>query len=342
MAGTLPALRRMPCCSILHYYRGSCRALALLPVCSAWEELVNMVGQRLYSRSQFIRAAGAACAWALVSGCSRVEAPDEKQVDAADAQAFDQSFQAFDHARSVAEIQQSGTLVVGVCTDAKPYGYLDIIGNYQGFDYSLANKVRWDIGAGVRYVHTDPSDVAPYLLSHRVDMVICSSAAPTADVEQAFPFVAPRQALVVKDGTQLTGVEALESMAVAVCRGTHAQQYLEGIGGAKEVLAFDAYTDAYQALLSQTAQVLCVDQYVARSFVLANPGHVVALDDLGEACPAGIMVASGNDDLLTWADHETYVLVNDGYVKGMYDKHVVPELVGTDYSHTLLPVEQDV
>ena len=304
---------------------------------------MDMVEQRLCTRHQFIRAAGMACVLALLPGCARNDADNTAEsVDVDDARAFDLSFQAFDHARTVGEIQESGTLVVGICTDAKPYGYLDIIGNYQGFDYSMANKVRWDIGAGVRYVHTDPCDVEPYLLSHKVDMAICSTAMPADGVWRAFPFVAPRQALVVREGLQLASVEELRDLIVAVCRGTYAEQYLEGVGAVGEVQSFDAYTDAFQAMLDQTVSVLCVDQFVARSFVLANPGHVVVLDNLGDASPASIMVASGNDDLLDWANHETYVLVNDGYVKGMYDKHVVPELVGTDYSHALLPVDKDV
>jgi len=303
---------------------------------------MGKTGQRLYNRHQFMCAMGVGCVSILAAGCAHNDGHKAAALaDPADVQAFDQSFQAFDHARSVGEIQASGTLVVGICTDAKPYGYLDIIGNYQGFEHSLANKARWDIGAGVRYVHTDPADVEPYLLSNKIDMAICGTAVPTDDVWQAFPFVAPRQALVVGEGTQAGGLEALGAMSVAVCRGTYAQQYLEGLG-VGEVQAYDSYTGACQALLGKAASALCCDQFVARSFVLANPGHVVALDDLGEACPSGIMVAAGNDDLLAWANHETYMLVNDGYVKGMYDKHVVPELVGTDYSHTLLPVEQDV
>lgn len=302
---------------------------------------MDMTRRHLYSRHQFIRAMGVGCASILASGCARNDGQEAAHADPADVEAFDQSFQAFDHARSVGEIQESGTVVIGFCSDAKPYGYLDIIGNYQGFEYSLANKVRWDIGAGLRCVHTDPADVVPYLLSNKIDMAICGTALPTDDVWQAFPFVAPRQTMVVKEGTKLGGLEALDGMSVAVCRGTYAQQYLEDIG-ASVVQPYDSYTGACQALITQAASVLCCDQFVARSFVLANPGHVIALDDLGEACPSGILVAAGNDDLLTWANHETFMLANDGYVKGMYDKHVVPELAGTDYSHTLLPVEQDV
>ena len=304
---------------------------------------MDEVRQRLYSRHQFICLAGLAGASLLVAGCGKGDSPTGDDLPDDDAvKSFDEKFQASDHARSVEEICESGVVRIGVCSDAQPYGYLDVNGNYTGFEFSLANKVRWDLDVSPRYIETDPADVVSYLLANKVDAVICGEALPTDDVWQAFPFFAPRQAIVAKVGTELADVDGLEGKTVSVCKGTYAQRFIEGKLATAEVRPYETHTAAFQALQNGTASALCIDQIIARSWTLANPDYVVVLDDLGDPCPSGILVAAQNENLLEYMNHETFMLVNDGYVRGMYDKHLVPQLGGADYSQALLPVEQDV
>lgn len=336
-------VRMMPCGGIFVYYRGSCEPLVPLVVCDALGGLMDEVRQRLYSRHQFICLAGLAGASLLVAGCGKSDSPTGEDLPGdEDVKSYDEAFQASDHARSVEEIQESGVLRIGVCSDAQPYGYLDVVGNYTGFEASLANKLRWDLDVSPRYIETDPADVVPYLLSNKVDVVICGEAFPTDDVWQAFPFFAPRQAIVTKVGTELTSVDGLEGKTVSVCKDTYAQRFIEGQLETADVRAYESHTSAYQALQSGTASALCVDQVVARAWTLANPDYAVVLDNLGDPCPSGILVAAQNENLLEYMNHETFMLVNDGFVRGMYDKHVIPQVGGADYSQALLTVEQDV
>ncbi|MBP3894457.1 MAG: transporter substrate-binding domain-containing protein [Atopobiaceae bacterium] len=301
---------------------------------------MDEVRQRLYSRHQFIRLAGLAGAALLATGCGK-SAPSSEDTPA-DVRAYDETYQAFDHARSVSEIQESGVLRIGVCSDTQPLSHLNIGGNYTGFEVAIANKLRWDIGSGIRYVETDPVDVAAYLASNKVDAVICSQMLPTDDVWQAFPFFAPRQAIVTKAGAEVATLDELEGSVVSVCEGTYAQRYIERQLMTADVHAYESHTTAYQALMNGTARALCVDQVVARCWTMNNPGYAVAIDDLGDPCPSGIMVAAQNEDLLKFMNHETYTLVNDNFVRRMYEKHIVPQVAGADYAQVLLPVTQDV
>ena len=304
---------------------------------------MDVLEQRFYSRHQFIRLAGIAGASLLVAGCSRDDSPSgDAPVSDADVREYDASYQAFDHARSSGEIRESGVLRVGVCSDARPYSYLDDTGNYAGFEVALVKKLLWDVADTVQFVGTDPADVVPYLASNKVDAVICGEALPTDDVWQAFPFFAPKQAIVTKAGTEFASIDELGDNVVCVCKGTFAERFIKEQTSTADVRVYETHTATFQALLSGTASAMCIDQVLARSWTHHNPGHVVALDDLGDPCPSGILVAAQNEDLLMFMNHESFVLVNDGYVRGMYDKHIVPQLFGADYLQALLPIEQDI
>lgn len=301
------------------------------------------VGQYMLSRHQFLKLARLAGASILVGGCgAREMSADTAPVDVDKAQFLDQSYQALDHWRTSQQIRESGELVVGVSADVKPYGHIDDLGNYTGFEVAIAHRLRWDLGVGIRFVETDPRDVAPYLAANKVDVVVCGTAVPTNEVWQATPFIAPRQALVANATQGIVSVQDLLGLDVAVCEGTHAARLVDGLQVATNLHAYESYTGAFQALKTGAASALCVDQLAARAWTLANPEFAVVIDDMGEPCPAGILVAPENEELLKYMNHLTFVLVNDGVVRGVYEKQVAPDLSGVDYSHTLLPVEQDV
>lgn len=294
------------------------------------------------SRRQFLGIAQMACASVMLAGCASAETQTEAPLEESDVQEFDQSFQSLGSARTLQEIIASGTIVVGVCSDARPYGYLDGGGNYVGLDVASADVVAWDSSVSIRYVETDPADVESYLQSHKVDVVISSTAVPGESCLQSTPFIAARQAIVVKEGVTLDALESLSGMRVAACSGTFAERFIADAGVGADVHSYDSYTMAYQALKNGTVDALCVDQLIARVWAKNNKGYVVALDDLGEPCPAGILVSGDNESLAAEMSHGAFRLVNEGRVYAAYDKYVVPSLGGVDYKSVLLSIEEDV
>ena len=294
------------------------------------------------SRRQFLGIAQTVCTSFMLAGCARHETQTETPLEESDVQEFDQSFQSLGSARTMQEIIASRTIVVGVCSDARPYSYLDGGGNYVGLDVVSADVVAWDWGVSVRYVETDPADAESYLQSHKVDAVFCSTAVPGESCLQSTPFIAARQAIVAKEGVTLEALEDLSGMKVAVCKGTFAERFITDAGVSADVRSYDSYTLTYQALKNGAVDVLCVDQLIARVWVKNNKGYVVVLDDLGEPCPAGILVSGDNESLVTEMSHEAFRMVNEGRVFAAYDKYVAPSLNGVDYKSVLLTIEEDV
>ncbi|MBQ6524516.1 MAG: transporter substrate-binding domain-containing protein [Atopobiaceae bacterium] len=310
-----------------------------------WGEILRGDRMSLVSRRQFVQMMGLAGALVLAGGCAS-ESPDGEGVGIGDvvsadeASSIDRTYRAFGSIRTLEEIRDSGTFVVGVCSDARPYGYINGSGNYVGLDVAFADAIGWDMGVEVRYVETDPVDVVPYLSANKVDAVLCSTALPVG-VSTATPFVALRQAIVARASSTLASMDDLSGSEVGVCSGTAAEEFLTKAAPDVSVCSFSSYTGAYQAMRDGAVVALCLDQLVARSWAKTNPAFSVLLDNLGEPCPIGAMVAMGNEDLLAVINHETFSLVNDGRIKSAFNKYVVPDLSGVDYTGVLLPVQEE-
>ena len=48
--------------------------------------------------------------------------------------------------RTVEEIQESGSVRIGVFSDKSPFGYVDEYGEYQGYDVYFARRIGEDLG----------------------------------------------------------------------------------------------------------------------------------------------------------------------------------------------------
>ena len=58
-------------------------------------------------------------------------------------------------ARTLQDIKDSGTLVIGVFSDKKPFGYVDENGDYQGYDVYFARRLAQDLGVELKLVSVD-------------------------------------------------------------------------------------------------------------------------------------------------------------------------------------------
>lgn len=60
--------------------------------------------------------------------------------------------------RSLSDIQESGTVRIGVFSDKNPFGYVDENGEYQGYDVYFAERIGKDLGVKINYVSTEAAN----------------------------------------------------------------------------------------------------------------------------------------------------------------------------------------
>lgn len=233
--------------------------------------------------------------------------------------------------RTVDEIKESGTVKIGVFSDKNPFGYVDEKGNYQGYDVYFAERIAKDLGVKVEYVSTEAANRVEYLESGKVDIVLANFTVTkerAQKVDFALPYMKVALGVVSPDDALIKSVDDLKGKTLIVTKGTTAETYFTENYPDVNLLKFDQYTEAYNALLDGRGDAFSTDNTEVLAWALQNNGFSVGIESLGSLDSIAPAVSKGNETLLKWINDEIKSLAEE-------------EFFHKDYEATLAPVYGD-
>ncbi len=229
--------------------------------------------------------------------------------------------------RTVKEIQDSGTVKIGVFSDKAPFGYVDANGEYQGYDIYFGNRIAQDLGVEVEYVSVEPASRVEYLTSNKVDIILANfTVTPerAESVDFALPYMKVALGVVSPDGALITDVEQLKDKTLIVAKGTTADTYFSKNYPDVKLLKFDQYTETYNALLDGRGDAFATDNTEVLAWAIQNEGFSVGIESLGSLDTIAPAVQKGNTDLLTWLNDEIKTLGEENFFHKNYDETLAP------------------
>lgn len=243
--------------------------------------------------------------------------------------------------RTLDQIKESGTVIIGVFSDKAPFGYVDDAGEYQGYDVEFANRLVTDLGTQVEWVATDPANRVPFLESNKVDIILANFTVTDERAEKvdfSLPYMKVQLGVVSPDSALVKSVDDLADKTLIVVKGTTAETFFEQEYPDVELQKYDQYADAYNALLDGRGDAFSTDNTEVLAWAKENPGFTVGIDALGNEDTIAAAVAKGNDTLLGFIDDEIKALADENFFHNAYDKTLAP-VYGTDVDPDTLVVE---
>lgn len=233
--------------------------------------------------------------------------------------------------RTVDEIKESGTIRIGVFSDKNPFGYVDENGEYQGYDIYFADRIGKDLGVEVEYVSTEAANRVEYLESGKVDITLANFTVTPERAEKvdfALPYMKVALGVVSPDDALITSADELNGKTLIVTKGTTAETYFTENYPDVNLLKFDQYTEAYNALLDGRGDAFSTDNTEVLAWALQNDGFSVGIESLGNLDTIAPAVSKGNTTLLNWLNDEIKALADEQFFHA-------------DYAATLAPVYGD-
>ena len=230
--------------------------------------------------------------------------------------------------RTLDEIKEDETIKIGVFSDKNPFGYVDEDGNYQGYDVYFAERLAKDLGVKVEYVSTEAANRVEYLKTGKVDVILANFTVTkerAEEVDFALPYMKVALGVVSPDDKLITDPDDLNGKKLIVAKGTTAETYFEENYPDVELVKFDQYTEAYNALLDGRGDALSTDNTEVLAWALQNDGYSVGIPSLGNTDTIAPAVSKGNDTLKDWINKEIESLADE-------------EFFHKDYKETLEPV----
>lgn len=233
--------------------------------------------------------------------------------------------------RTVEEIQADGTIRIGVFSDKAPFGYVDENGNYAGYDVYFAERIAKDLGVDVEYISTEPASRVEFVETGKVDIVLANFTVTEERAEKVdfcLPYMKVALGIVSPESAAITDPEQLNGKKLIVCKGTTAETYFAENYPEIELVKYDQYADAYNALLDGRGDGLSTDNTEVLAWALSNKGFTVGVESLGQIDTIAPAVAKGNTSLLEWINTEIESLAAENFFHN-------------DYAETLAPVYGD-
>lgn len=230
-------------------------------------------------------------------------------------------------ARSLDEIKKSGKVIIGVFSDKKPFGYVDENGVYQGYDIYYGNRIAKDLGVEVEYVPVEAASRVEYLVTGKVDIILANFTV-TEERAQKVDFVLPYMkvalGIVSPDNALITDVSQLNGKTLIVNKGTTAETYFTENHPEVNLLKFEQYTEAYNALLDGRGDAFSTDNTEVLAWALENEGFTVGVESLGSLDTIAGAVQKGNTELLEWLNNHIKTLGEENFFHEAYKETLAP------------------
>ena len=244
--------------------------------------------------------------------------------------------------RTLDDIKKAGTVNIGVFSDKAPFGYVDANGNYAGYDIVFAERLAKDMGVKINYIATDGQNRVPFLQSNKADIMLANFTV-TDDrkkkVDFSLPYMKIKLGVVSPSSAPITDVSQLDGKKLIVSKGTTAEVWFAKNAPKVELVKFDSYADAYNALLDGRGDAFSTDNTEVLAWIKSNPGFVVGIDDLGDSDTIAAAVHKGNSSVLEFINNEiTGPLAEENFFHKAYEETLAP-IYGDEVDPNTMVVE---
>lgn len=236
--------------------------------------------------------------------------------------------------RTLDDIKQADKVKIGVFSDKNPFGYVDANGEVQGYDVYFAKRIAKDLLGSedaVEFVFVEAANRVEYLQSGKVDIILANFTVTEERAEKvdfALPYMKVALGVVSPEDALITDVEQLNGKTLIVVKGTTAETYFGENYPDIELLKFDEYQEAYDALLDGRGDAFSTDNTEVLAWALQNEGFAVGVESVGSLDTIAPAVQKGNTELLNWINKEIESLAEE-------------EFFHKDFEETLAPVYGD-
>lgn len=211
-------------------------------------------------------------------------------------------------------------LVVATSPDFPPFESLEG-GEVVGIEVDILNKIAEKMGMELDIQQMDFDSVIPGVQAGKFDVgmsgiTVTDKRKENVDFSSVYFMAA--QAIVVADGSSITGKADLEGKKVSVQTGTTAEEYCMANG--YEVLAFTANNDAAAALTAGKVDAWVVDNEVA--LAMAPELGLTVLDEAMTSEPYAFALQKGSD-LLASFNEALDALLADGTIEQIFQQYGV-------------------
>lgn len=224
---------------------------------------------------------------------------------------------------SLAKVKAAGKILAGVRNDFPPIGSIDAAGKPVGFGPDLAEAFAKKLGVGVEFVPTTSRTRIPLLQNGSID---CEFGITTPTVERektvdfSIPYVWDAVGMIIKEGSSRKVAEYAPPKKVATTQGSYIIDLFKQHINNPEIVLFQEYPDAVQALRNGKVDGVGVNVASSRAYLRKGSGMIMSENMVRD--PWSIMVRQNDSNWRNWINHTLQIIWKEGTYKALWEKHM--------------------
>jgi ABC-type amino acid transport substrate-binding protein len=195
-------------------------------------------------------------------------------------------------------------------------------GSYTGFDVELMEAIGKEIGREPEFIDSSFETIFRDVAQEKFEAVM-SAATITEEREKVVAFSNPyylsEQAILVKEGSDITGLADLKGKVVAAQQGTTGLELGKEKAEASELRPYPEGPDADNALKAGTVEAVIIDAPVAKQQA-EELGGIEIVEKVPTEETYGIAVSKGNTELVEQLNEGLKQTIEDGSYAKVYEK----------------------
>jgi polar amino acid transport system substrate-binding protein len=195
-------------------------------------------------------------------------------------------------------------------------------GGYTGFDVNLMEAIGKEIGREPEFIDSSFETIFRDVAQGKFEAVM-SAATITEEREKVVDFSLPyylsEQAILVKEGSSITGLADLKGKVVAAQQGTTGLELGKEKAEAKELRPYPEGPDADNALKAGTVEAVIIDAPVAKQQA-EELGGIEIVEKVPTEETYGIAAAPEDGELIEQINEGLKETIEDGSYAKVYEK----------------------
>lgn len=218
-------------------------------------------------------------------------------------------------------------LVMGTNAEFPPYEYVDDNGKIVGIDAEIAQAVAEKMGYELEIRDMKFDSLITAVQSGNIDFALAGmtvSEERLLSVNFSDTYATGVQVVIVKEGSEIAGIDDLQGKMIGVQSGTTGDIYCTDDYGQEHVKQYDSGALAVAALMNGQVDCVVIDNEPAKNFVKANAGLKI-LDTEYTVEDYAAAIAKDNQELLDAFNKALAELKAEGKLDEIINRYIPAE-----------------
>src|SRR5919198_3225033 len=226
---------------------------------------------------------------------------------------------------TLGKIQQKGELKIGVKYDVPPFGFKNPQTNQvEGFDVDLGKALAQRLGVKPRFIEAISDNRVPFLQDGTADVILSTmtiNAERAEQIEFSDPYYIARGRVLVKEGSEITGVQDLAGRKVCTALGSTYEANLKKQAPKAKLNLVDSYSECLELIQNGAVDAVSTDDVILTGMIIQDDTLKLVGEELTKE-PYGAGIKKGEQQMVDFVNRVFAEVKRDGRWKRLYDRWV--------------------